>query len=98
VAELGGLQKDTDLVLAQPSIGERAFVQVKSSADQTALSRYIEAFETDASFDRMFFVCHSPSGPLQGVGSKPVHVWTGDTIARQAVAAGLFEWLMQKAG
>lgn len=97
VAELGGLQKDTDLVLSQTSTGERAYVQVKSSADQTELDRYVESFTADPTFDRMFFVCHSPKGALAAIPAKPLHIWTGTTIARQTIAAGLFDWLTQKA-
>jgi len=98
IAELGGLQKDTDLVLAQATTGERAFVQIKSASNQTELDRYVERYDADSNFDRMFFVCHSPKGTLHASASKPVHLWTGQATARQAVAAGLFDWLMQKAG
>ena len=99
VAELGGLQKGTDLVLQQTATGERAFVQVKSGSDQATLSRYVLDFESDPGFDRMFFICHSPKGALTaGPSSKPVHVWSGQATARQAIAAGLLDWLVQKAG
>jgi hypothetical protein len=98
IAELGGLQKDTDLVLEQIASGERAFVQVKSEAGQQTLNDYIARFEADPSFDRMFFACHSPRTKLEISGSKPVHVWTGEKLARQAVAAGLLDWLVEKAG
>jgi hypothetical protein len=98
IAELGGLQEDTDLVLEQIASGERAFVQVKSEAGQQTLNDYIARFEADPSFDRMFFACHSPRTKLEISGSKPVHVWTGEKLARQAVAAGLLDWLVEKAG
>jgi hypothetical protein len=99
IAELGGLQKDTDLVLQQGSTGERAFVQVKSSSDQAELSQYVTNFEADPAFARMFYVCHSPRNELRlDPAQKPVHVWTGRTTAQQAIAAGLFDWLVQKAG
>ena len=92
------MQKDTDLVLAQASTGERAHVRVKSSSDQAELKPNIESYEADPSFGRMFFVCHSPLCSLQASGGKPIHIWTGEAIARQAIAAGLFDQLMQKAG
>lgn len=97
IAEIGGLQKDTDLVLDQAASGERAFVQIKSEADQVTLAEYTAAFEADASSDRMFFCCHSPKGRLEVTATKPVHVWAGDELARQAIAAGLFDWLITKA-
>jgi len=78
VGELGGLQKDTDLVLEQSATGERAFVQVKSAADQSTLDHYITEFEADASFDRMFFVCHTTRAALTARPRlKPVHLWAG---------------------
>lgn len=98
VAELGGIQKDTDLVLQQQATGERAFVQVKSKADQSVLDDYVNRFIDDPGFDRMFFLVHSTKTPLRSDAEKPVHVWDLDEIARQAVAAGLGDWLVQKAG
>jgi len=96
VAELGGLQKDTDLVLEQTATRERAFVQVKSEATQQTLNEYAAVFEANAGFHRMFFACHSPRGKLSITGQKPIHIWTGETTARQAIAAGLLDWLVDK--
>ena len=97
VGELGGLQKDLDLILEQAATGERAFVQVKTGTDQSVLTDYAARFDADPGFDRMFFVCHSPRGELAASASKPIHIWTGETTARQAIAAGLFDWLIKKA-
>jgi hypothetical protein len=98
LSEIGGLQKDTDLVLVQSATGERAFVQVKSKSDGNELAEYIESFEANPGFERMFFVCHSFKGtPVVPAAQKPVHIWPRHEIARQAIAAGLFDWLVQKA-
>lgn len=92
----GSDQADSDLVLEQPVSGERAFVQVKSRASAAVLADYVERFRAAASFDKLFFVCHSPSAAL--VSPAPdVHVWLGDRLAEQAVRAGLFSWLTEKA-
>ena len=97
VAELGGLQKDTDLDVDQAATGERAFVQIKSAAATETLNDYVTRFEADPGFDRMFFICHSPRGALAApISSKPVHIWVGQAVARQAIAAGLYEWLIGK--
>jgi hypothetical protein len=48
--------KDIDLALEQPATGERAFVQVKSRADSSVFSDYIERFRADPTNDRMLFV------------------------------------------
>lgn len=98
VSELGGLQKDTDLVVEQIATGERAFVQIKSAADQKVFSDYVQRFEADPAYQRMFFVCHTPRSPFSASPTKPVHVWAGDSIARQAINAGLVDWLVEKAG
>ena len=98
IAELGGLQKDIDLVIEQAATGERGFVQIKSSASPGVLADYVGRFQSDPGFDRMFFVCHSPQGELRVAATdKPIHVWAGTAIAQQAVAAGLFDWLVDKA-
>jgi hypothetical protein len=97
VAELGGLQKDTDLVLLQSATGERAYVQVKSGSDQAELDHYVQSFESDDSFSQMFYVCHSPRNALAASSRKPVHIWTGPVTAERAVSAGLFRWLLDKA-
>jgi hypothetical protein len=89
-------QADTDLVLEQPVSGERAFVQVKSTASAGTLADYVERFRASSGFDRLFFVCHSPSAKLAS-SSSDVHVWLGDRLAEQAVRAGLFDWLVEKA-
>ncbi|MET0371173.1 MAG: restriction endonuclease, partial [Sphingobium sp.] len=59
VSVLGGTMKDIDLLLEQPFTGERASVQVKSSADQAVLSGCLAAFEASPLASRFFFICHS---------------------------------------
>lgn len=95
LSRLGGIQKDLDLELEQPTTEERAFVQVKSQAGQGELNAYLAKFSR-GTWDRMFFVCHSPRGTLRT--SKPnVHVWTEEVLAAAAVRAGLYDWIVQKA-
>jgi len=93
----GSDQADSDLVLEQAVTGERAFVQVKSRASAATLKDYIDRFRSSPGFDRLFFVCHSPSGSLPPVDEPDVHVWLGDKLAEQAVHAGLLDWLIAKA-
>ncbi len=96
VSEIGGDQADTDMILEQAVTGERAFVQVKSSASAAVLKDYIARFRADARFDRLFFICHSPAGALVGRCEPGVHLWLGDRLAEQAVRAGLLDWLIAK--
>jgi len=93
----GSDQADTDLILEQAVTGERAFVQVKSRASQATLQDYVDRFQASVGFDRLFFLCHSPTGAVAAVDQPGVHVWLGDTLAEQAVRAGLFDWLLEKA-
>jgi hypothetical protein len=87
---------DVDIILEQPTTGERAFVQVKSRANRATLNDYVERFRRSGGYDRMFFVCHSPKGPLAEDEIRQVHVWEGDRLAEVAIGAGLFDWLMER--
>lgn len=91
----GSDQADSDLVLEQATTGERAIVQVKSSADQAVVNDYARRFE-QGGWDRCFIVCHSPRGHLQPPAITRFHLWQGQTLADQAVRAGLLDWLIAK--
>ncbi|MEP0322129.1 restriction endonuclease [Bauldia litoralis] len=97
ISEVGGDQKDTDLKLVLPTTGERAFVQVKSTASQAVLDQSIARFQANGGFQHMFFVCHSPSVSLSTPPLPHVHVWSGSSVAQAAVTAGLFDWLVDRA-
>lgn len=92
----GSDQADTDLILEQAVTGERAFVQVKSAANAATLSDHVLRFQDSAIFDRAFFICHSPKANLTVPADSRIAVWLGDTLAEQAVKAGLFDWLLAK--
>lgn len=101
VSVLGETMADADLLIEQRATGERAFVQVKSSATPAVLNKYVACFEKDwPDCDRMIFVCHSPSRPLAARANDKipdVDLWFGDTLARKAVEAGLLGWLIDRA-
>lgn len=96
VSRVGETLSDVDLILEQPATGETAFVQVKSKANQAVLDDYADRFRRSEAYDRMFFVCHTPQGPLTAAGTPLIHVWTGDRLADAAVTAGLFDWLVER--
>ena len=98
VSRVGGTQKDTDLLLQQPATGERAFVQVKSKANQAVLDDYVEMFRASGVYDRMFFVCHSPSGALTKPDDDGIHMLTGPSLAAMVINAGLLDWLSERVG
>ncbi|MEJ0061540.1 MAG: restriction endonuclease [Terricaulis sp.] len=92
---LGGQQADVDLVLVQRATGERAFVQVKSRADRLIFEDYLRRYRESRGVTRMFFACHSPEGEWPACEAD-VAVWSGETLASQAVDAGLFAWLTER--
>lgn len=96
VSVLGRNQADVDLELEQPASGERAFVQVKSSAAQTVVEDYLRRFDEDGTYDRFFFVCHSPEGALSPSDRPNVHIWTSARLAEIVIEAGLVDWLIEK--
>jgi hypothetical protein len=95
-SRVGETQDHIDLLVRELATNETAFVQVKSSADQGALDASLEFFRNNGTYERMFFVCHSPRGNLTIRSRDKVHLWTGSDLARMSVRAGLFEWLIEK--
>jgi hypothetical protein len=93
---LGKSIPDVDLIVEQPATGETAWIQVKSGATQAMLEDYLARFTADGSCDRFFFACHSPKGPLSLPDEPHLHLWTGEPLARAALAAGLFDWLIER--
>ena len=92
-SSLGKTQKTIDIEL--PTTGERAFVQVKSVAEQSVFSDYLSLFQTSDSYDRMFFVWH------RGTLSKDLHAegvtMIGTTrLAELILDTGLARWLRNK--
>lgn len=96
VSRVGEKLTDVDLILEQPATADIAFVQVKSKASQAVLDDYVDRFVKSEAYDRMFFVCYSPKGPLSIDDRDNLHVWAGDRLANAAVKAGLFDWLIEK--
>jgi hypothetical protein len=93
---LGKEQADVDLILTQPTIGETAWVQVKSRTSQVELDDYLNRFRRDGSCDRFFFVCHSATGVLSLPTEPGLHLWIGDRLSDAAIDAGLFGWLIDR--
>lgn len=94
---LGKQQPDVDLILIQPTIGETAWVQIKSKANQAELNDYLARFRRDGSSDRFFFVCHTAAGALSLSTESGLYLWTAERLADAALDAGLFNWLMDRA-
>lgn len=100
-SELGKGQADVDLILSQPITGETAWVQVKSTANQSVLNDYANRFRSTRRYKHFFFVCHKNLGQLcltdeQLSPDHHAHIWTGIEVAEKTVAAGLFDWLKER--
>lgn len=94
---VGGTLADIDILMEQPTTGEFAFVQVKSTAGQAALDDYLERFRRSG-YDRFFFVCHSAKGTLTLPDERGLHLFEGARLADAAVKNGLFDWLVERSG
>jgi hypothetical protein len=94
LGEVGKTQKTVDIELMLPTTGERAFVQVKSSASKQDLTRYVERLKDSPAYDRMFFVWHS--GDVGEVEENNVALIGPDRLARMVFDAGLTSWLREK--
>jgi hypothetical protein len=93
---LGKDQADVDLILTQPTIGETAWVQIKSGTSQAELDDYLGRFRRDGSCDRFFFVCHSAVGALSLPLQPRLHLWTAERLSDAVIDAGLFDWLIDR--
>jgi hypothetical protein len=93
---LGKDQADVDLILTQPTIGETAWVQIKSKTSQAELNDYLGRFRRDGSCHRFFFVCHSAAGALSLPTEPRLHLWTAEHLSDAAIEAGLFDWLTNR--
>jgi hypothetical protein len=93
---IGDGEVDIDLLLTMPTTNETAWVQVKSKATQAVVDDYLSRFERDGSCQHFFFVCHSGPASLSVPERAGVHLWSGPTLARATLAAGLFDWLVER--
>ena len=99
VSAAGDGEVDIDLLLEQPMTSQRAWVQIKSSANQAALDDYVGRFQRDGSASHFFFVCHSPKGELNIPDRRAeLHLLTGKILAEKVLQSGLLEWLKHRVG
>lgn len=98
VSQVGGSkQADTDIILEQAATGEKAFVQVKSKTTRKVFNDYVERFRRAGTFDRMFFIYHTPASAFSAPEiDRPTHIWTGSALAEKTIQAGLFDWLLER--
>ena len=93
---IGDGEVDIDLLLDNPTTDETGWCQIKSTASQAVLDDYLGRFRRDGGYDRFYFVVHSPKGLLSLPDDRHLHLWAGGELAHRALAAGLFDWLIDR--
>jgi hypothetical protein len=97
LSPLGKTEKSIDLALMSPVTGNRAFVQVKSSATLKTLKDYVKQYKSMDQYQEMFFVVHTWVPALYGYAKKHgVRLLGVKEIAQLTVDSGITEWLIQK--
>ncbi len=98
---LGGTMKAIDLLVAHPATGERAAIQVKSSASQATINACAAAFRNGLPGDSFYIVTHTAKGRLSIPEDKHdmrrIQILDGPALSTAAVANGLTDWLIQRA-
>jgi hypothetical protein len=95
IGPVGKNQKTVDFELVLPTTGERAFVQVKSEANNASLADYIDRLGNMLTYDRMFFVWHT--GEVTDDRSSDTVTLVGpERLSRMVLDAGLSSWLREK--
>jgi hypothetical protein len=94
----GGNQKTTDLDLYNPITNKQIWVQVKSTTNPNQFSEYVEKHFSDrTSFETMYYVYHSGNVGENLHNDSQISVWDIETVAKQVVANGLTDWVLNKA-
>jgi hypothetical protein len=96
ISRVGGVQKTLDMAMVLPTTGEYCFVQVKSQTDKPTLKKLIEALDNSQGYSRMFFAYHTPAELFSTDADDRVTVWNRDEIAKQAIKAGLADWILNR--
>lgn len=86
------------MIVEQSVTGETALVQVKSSASQQVLDRYVEIHDQSSVHDRLIFACHSEKTKLFADSRDDVILWDRRGLARAAIKNGLIDWLTERVG
>jgi hypothetical protein len=96
ISAVGGTQKTLDMAMILPTTGEYCFVQVKSQTNESTLRKLIEALDNSQGYKRMFFAYHTPAQGFANDATDRVTVWPRYEIAKQAIRAGLVDWILSR--
>jgi len=99
--ELGGNIKFVDVTLKLPTTNETAGVQVKSKFNNKEFKRYMEEYNKGTDFNKFFYVYHTGEMPendrSEDKKDKRIVIWGSKEVAKQAIEAGLSQWIIDRA-
>lgn len=102
ISELGQVQRTIDLELANPITGERAVAQVKSESNLKEFHSYKKEFGGMTGYDKFFYLVHTPTEDLRQYKKEnkleKIKIYLADEIAKLAINAGLFDWILRIVG
>lgn len=93
IGYVGKTQRDKDLDLEMPLIGERAVVQVKTGTSQVDLDDYVQRKQGMLAYDRLFFIYHTSKAPLIGPAQGDITVLDAFGVADRVGGMGLVDWV-----
>ena len=97
LAKVGGTTEGIDIEAENASTDEIAFVQIKSSAEQAVLDKYVADFnERRSRYTRMIFAVHKSKAGIESPVGEPVQVWDGKKISDLVVRTGLGGWIAKR--
>ena len=92
---IGRVQKTVDLELILPTTGERAFVQIKSQANNGDLQDYADRFDQADLYDHMFFVWQTGTVTARDAFDRITLVGP-ERLSRMVLDGGLASCLREK--
>ncbi|RJQ33046.1 hypothetical protein C4572_00115 [Candidatus Parcubacteria bacterium] len=102
ISELGKEIKTIDLELANPITKDRAVAQIKSESNLKTFKEYKEKFDEMTGYDKFFYLVHTPTKDLVEYKTEneaeKIKIYFADDIAKLAINAGLFDWILRIVG
>ena len=98
ISVIGGAMKDVDMEYEAPVTDYLYQVQVKSIATLVDFQKATKDFPAE-SFRKLYFVVHSPEGPLANAASpdpEDIELILPGRLAEMVVNLGLVDWLLGK--
>lgn len=100
-SSVGGVQKYYDLELFNKVTGLKACVQVKTGTNLSQFREYTECRIAEGEYyDYIFYVYHTADRDLTDCdyNKNKIIVWDLNRVAKEAINAGLIDWIVEKRG